>query len=77
MRVRETKLVEVHGNDGADPMTVAKNWVKRWLAEEPESAPNCEVVGAKFSGQRCDHGALVVAVDFEYDGDDGSQEEST
>lgn len=68
-RVRETKLVEVHGNT-ASPYTVAKHWVQRWLAESPDEAPNFEVMEARYSGQRCSHGYAVIAVDFEYDGGD-------
>lgn len=67
VRVTETKLVEVHGNDGTSYLTFAKNWVKRYVGEE---SPDVEIVGARFAGQRCEHGNLMVEVTFTYDAAD-------
>lgn len=47
--------MEVHGNDGTSHLTFAENEVKRQV-------PNAMVVGSRFTGERCDHGSLLVEV---------------
>jgi hypothetical protein len=33
----------------------------------PDDAPNLEVLGSRYAGQRCRHGQLLVEVTFAYD----------
>jgi len=54
--MRETKLIEVHGTDGASHIGAAKNLVKR---------QGYTVLDARYTGARCRHGDLLVEVTYE------------
>lgn len=60
--LRDTQVIEIHGNDGTSHLTAAENHVKK-------TVPGATIVKSGFGVGRCEHGNLLVEVTYEREDD--------